>query len=136
MGTVTPSRTKKSSYPLIVIAVVLVVVIFGAVALMSRGREDASPEAQRAYVYMRSDLEGLITAQTLIHRMTGRFATDADQAGQLQTIGVDKPVITVSGDGWVATVTSSTVPKIQCAVGVGAPNPLDRSAGSGSIVCH
>lgn len=130
------SQTKKSSYLLVAIGVVLVAVIVVASTLLSGGRENTSPEAQRAYGYMRSDLEGLIAAQTMTHRITGRFATDADRAGQMQSLGVSKPIIVLSGEGWFATVTSTTVPKIQCAVGVGAPNPLEQSAESGEIVCR
>lgn len=130
------SQTKKSSYLLIAIGLALVVVIAVAVTLMARGRENTSREAQVAYGYMRSDLVGLIRTQAMTHRVTGRYAPDSDGAGQMQSMGVSKPVITLSGEGWFATVTSTTVPKIKCAVGVGAPNPLEQSAESGEIVCR
>lgn len=127
------NRKKRSTPVLAMIGVGVVVVIIAAV-LTSRGRRD--PAVERAMAFMRSDLQGLVMAENTVRRMTGSYVTDPEAAGHLSTLGVNKPLITLAGEGWSATVTHQEFPALQCAVAVGARNPLARFADDGEIVCR
>lgn len=131
------SQTKTPSLKLTLIgAAILVVVIAVAVTLTSGRRASTAPGAEQAMRYMKSDLLALVRAEAITKRSTGTYTSDPARAGLLQSLGVNVPEVTVTGDGWSAIVTSAQVPGIRCAVAVDARNPLKRSAKSGEIVCE
>jgi hypothetical protein len=134
----TSSPTKKSTAPIIIGAVILLVIAAGIGVFLFRGsRERAfTPREQEATKYMRSDLEGLILAEATTNRTLGRYVVDPDQAGALQSVGVDRPQVHVTEDGWWATITSPSAPGVRCAVAINARNPLKRLAKSAEIVCR
>jgi hypothetical protein len=89
-----------------------------------------------ALAAMTSDLRGLMLAQETTKRIRGRYVVDPEMAGHISSLGVTKPVISLSDSGWAATVSHQTIPELRCAVAVYNRNPLKRFAKSGEIVCE
>jgi hypothetical protein len=129
-----PSQSS-SKKPAIVIIVLAVIIAVPFIALMGR-KKPVDKATQIAFNAMTSDLRGLAMAQMITRSQRGRFLTDPEQTGFLQSPGVTMPVITLADTGWAATVGYKTIPGIRCAIGVFTRNPIRRFARSGEVVCE
>ena len=130
--------SQSSSNKLIAIGLVLVVAIaatsFWLVTRRSRLPQDR--ETRLAISMMSNDLRGLMVAEEATRRIRGRYVIDAEDAGQLSSVGVTKPRIVLSDTGYTATVEHTNIPGLRCAVGVYARNPLKRFAKNFEVVCE
>ena len=126
-----------SSKKLVAIGLVLVVAIAATSfwLLPRRSKLPEDRETRLAISMMSNDLRGLMVAEEATRRIRGRYVPDAEDAGQLSSVGVTKPRIVLSDTGYTAIVEHKNVPGIQCAVGVYARNPLTRFAKNFEVVC-
>lgn len=129
--------SKPSAARLLFIGLALVAVIGIAAALIvPRAMRPSGPEADLARQVMRSDLRGLATLEHTTRRLLGRYTSDPANAGHLSSVGVNTPIVTLVDSGYTAVVTHREIPRVTCAMGVYARNPLSRWARSGEIVCR
>jgi prepilin-type N-terminal cleavage/methylation domain-containing protein len=83
---------------------------------------------------MKSDLRNLVTTEENYYAQHLKYATAADLAGAYNvSAGNSMPTITLSGDGWTATMTSASAGQI-CAVFMGS-TPATPATKEGAPAC-
>jgi prepilin-type N-terminal cleavage/methylation domain-containing protein len=83
---------------------------------------------------MKSDLRNLVTIEENYFAQNLKYATATDLAGAYTvSAGNSMPTITLTGDGWTATLTSITTGRI-CAVFIGS-TPARPATKEGAPAC-
>lgn len=120
---------KRSGFTLI--ELLIVVVIIGVLASIAIPKFANTKE--KAYItQMKSDLRNLYTAEESYFADSIRYTSNLGAAYRTST-GVVGPVITVTADGWMASVTHTATTKT-CAIFAGS-TPLAPATKEGNPTC-
>lgn len=114
------------------IELLIVVVIIGILAAIAIPKFANTKE--KAYIAsMKSDLRNLVTAEEAYFADSVKYTTSLGTAFAVTT-GVTGPTITLSADGWTASVAHTTTTKT-CAIYVGT-TPLTPANKEGEPKCQ
>jgi type II secretion system protein G len=114
------------------IELLIVVVIIGILAAIAIPKFANTKE--KAYIAsMKSDLRNLVTAEEAYFADSVKYTTDLGTAFAVTT-GVTGPTITLTSDGWTASVAHTTTTKT-CAIYVGT-TPLAPANKEGEPKCQ
>ena len=118
------------------IELLIVVVIIGILAAIAIPKF-ANTKEKAYYTAMKSDLRNLMTAEEAFFSDSTYYTGTLASLNFKSSTGVTIAAPTVVAGGWTATATHSQLAAgKQCAIGVGAPNPLNANAGDGEPVCQ
>jgi len=93
--------------------------------------------AERSWlIAMKSDLRNLVTTQEAFFADSNHYAKTVDLLHFVSSTGVGRPQMVVGPDWWRATVTSTIVHGVTCAIAINTKNSLDSSAGEGEPICR
>ncbi len=120
---------KRAGFTLI--ELVTVVAIIGLLAMIAIPKlTNLKGRAQLAA--MKSDLRNLVTVEENYYAQNLKYAADLGNAYTVSA-GNAKPIITLTGDGWAATITSPSAGQI-CAVFIGS-TPITPATKEGAPAC-
>ena len=115
------------------IELLIVVVIIGVLASIAIPK--FSNTKQKAYIAsMKSDLRNLVTAEEAYFADSMQYTSDLGTAFAVTT-GNSTPTITVTADGWTATIANVNTPSNSCAVFIGT-TPIAPATKEGEPVCQ
>jgi general secretion pathway protein G len=120
---------KRAGFTLI--ELMTVVVIIGLLAMIAIPRL-ASLKGRAQIAAMKSDLRNLVTLEENYFAQNGKYTTDLG-SGYNVSAGNDRPIITLSGDGWTATIASPSAGQM-CAVFMGS-TPVPPATKEGAPAC-
>jgi len=123
---------KRAGFTLI--ELLTVVAIIGLLAMIAIPKlTDLKGRAQVAA--MKSDLRNLVTTQENYFAQNLKYASATDLAGAYNvSAGNSMPTITVTGDGWTATISNASPGQV-CAVFIGS-TPARPAINEGAPACE
>jgi type IV pilus assembly protein PilA len=115
------------------IELLIVVVIIGVLAAIAIPK--FSNTKAKAYIAsMKSDLRNLVTAEEAYFADSLQYTSDLGTDYGV-TSGNTMPTITLTGDGWTATITNTLLPTNLCAIFIGT-TPVAPAANEGEPTCQ
>ncbi len=114
-----------------VIELVMVMAIIGLLATIAIPKL-ANTRERAQLAAMKSDLRNLVTAEENYLADSSKYTTDLEDRYRVST-GNRMPTITLTADGWTASITSTTTLQT-CAVFVGS-TPLAPATKEGAPAC-
>ena len=124
--------TRRSPAGFTLIELLIVVVIIGLLATIAIPKFSSSRD-KALVTSMKSDLRNLVTQQESRLADSGSYATNFPPSVWRPTTGVTGPTITLTADGWTATVGHASSSKT-CVIFVGS-TPLAPATKEGVPTC-